>query len=129
METMYFVLGMLSIVGASIIATIVWGVVKISKLLRAIKHQEEMIHSSDRNLWDNIHRLREELERRMGEMDRHAHEHVNELQREMIQRINDQITDSVTVTKSYTDSRIDKLIDTYFDTIGAKKSKKELING
>jgi len=126
METMYFVLGMLSIVGASIIATIVWGVVKISKLLRAIKHQEEMIHSSDRNVWDNIHRLREELERIISEVDRQAHEHVNELQREMDRKINDQITDSVTQCSSYTDKRIDKLVDTY---LSDKKSKKELING
>lgn len=123
---MYFVLGMLSIVGASIIATIVWGVVKISKLLRAIKHQEEMIHSSDRNVWDNIHRLREELERIISEVDRQAHEHVNELQREMDRKINDQITDSVTQCSSYTDKRIDKLVDTY---LSDKKSKKELING
>ena len=121
METIYFVLGMLSIVGAGIIATIVWGVVKISKLLRAIKHQEEMIHSSDRNVWDNIHRLREDLDRRIGEVDRHANEHVNELQREIDRRINDQITDSVTQSTSYIDKRIDKLIDTYFDTVGAKK--------
>ena len=126
METMYFVLGMLSIVGASIIATIVWGVVKISKLLRAIKHQEEMIHSSDRNVWDNIHRLREDLDRRIGEVDRHANDHVNELQREIDRRINDQITDSVTQCSSYTDKRIDKLVDTY---LSDKKSKKELING
>jgi len=126
---MYFVLGMLSIIGAIVAATIIWGVVKIARLLKVIKQQEEWIINNDRNYWDNTHRMREDLERRMGEMDRHAHEHVNELQREMIQRINDQITDSVTVTKSYTDSRIDKLIDTYFDTIGAKKSKKELING
>ena len=123
---MYFVLGMLSIVGASIIATIVWGVVKISKLLRAIKNQEEMIHSSDRNVWDNIHRLREDLDRRIGEVDRHANDHVNELQREMDRRINDQITDSVTQCSSYTDKRIDKLVDTY---LSDKKSKKELING
>ena len=39
METIYFVLGMLSIVGAIAIATIVWGVVKISRLLKTIKHQ------------------------------------------------------------------------------------------
>ena len=123
---MYFVLGILSIVGASIIATIVWGVVKISKLLRAIKHQEEMIHSSDRNVWDNIHRLREDLDRRIGEVDRHANDHVNELQREIDRRINDQITDSVTQCSSYTDKRIDKLVDTY---LSDKKSKKELING
>jgi seryl-tRNA(Sec) selenium transferase len=148
METMYFVLGMLSIIGAGIIATIVWGVVKISKLLRAIKNQEESIQSIERSIWDYIHRDREdlqrrleemdrnthsrvstiteELERRIGEVDRHAHDHVNELEREMDSRINNQITDSVTQCSSYTDKRIDKLVDTY---LSDKKSKKELING
>lgn len=125
METTYFVLGMLSIIGAIVLATIVWGVVKITKLLKRIKDHEEWIARNDRNVWENVHRLREDLERRMDSMDNHAHQYVTDLQREMDYKINDQITDSVTATKSYTDSRIDKLIDTYFD----KKSKKELING
>jgi len=124
--TMYFVLGMLSIVGAIAIATIVWGVVKISKLLRAVKQQEEMIHSSDRNTWDSIHRFREDLDRRMDNMERHAYGHVTDLQREMDLKINGQITDAVTQSTSYTDKRVDKLIDTYFSD---KKLKKELING
>ena len=123
---MYFVLGMLSIVGAAFVATTVWGVVKITKLLTVIKQQEEWIINNDRNYWDNTHRMREDLERRMSEMDRHAHEHVNELQREMDRKINDQITDTVTQCSSYTDKRIDKLVDTY---LSDKKSKKELING
>ena len=123
---MYFVLGMLSIVGAIAIATIVWGVVKISKLLKAIKQQEEWIMNNDRNTWDNIHRLREDLDRRMDSMDRHANDHITDLQRDVVARINDQITDAVTQSTSYTDKRVDKLIDTYFSD---KKSKKELING
>jgi len=121
METMYFVLGMLSIIGAIAIATIVWGVLKITKLLKAIKQQEEWIVNNDRNVWDSTSRLREDLERRMENMDRHAIQYVTDLQREMDVKINDQITDSVTQSHSYTDKRIDKLIDTYFDVIGAKK--------
>ena len=121
MGTMYFVLGMLSIIGAIVIATIVWGIVKISKLLKAIKQQEEWIINNDRNTWENIHRLREDLERRMDIMDRHATGYVTDLQREMDLKINDQITDAVTQSTSYTDKRIDKLIDTYFDVVNAKK--------
>jgi len=121
METMYFVLGMLSIIGAIALALIVWGVLKITKLLKAIKQQEEWIVNNDRNVWDSTHRLREDLERRMENMDRHAIQYVTDLQREMDVKINDQITDSVTQSHSYTDKRIDKLIDTYFDVIGAKK--------
>lgn len=123
---MYFVLGMLSIIGVAFVAVIVWGVVKISKLLKAIKQQEEWFTNNERHIYDNIHRLREDLERRMGEADRHVNDHVNELHREMDRKINDQITDSVTQCSSYTDKRIDKLVDTY---LSDKKSKKELING
>ena len=121
METIYFVLGMLSIVGAGIIATIVWGVVKISKLLKVIKQQEEWIVNNERHIHDSIHRLREDSERRMDSMEQHAYGHVTDLQREMDFKINNQITDAVTLSTSYTDKRIDKLIDTYFDAVGAKK--------
>ena len=147
---MYFVLGMLSIIGAIVIATIVRGVVKITKLLKAIKQQEEWNANNDRTIWENIHRLREDLDRRMDDMDRHVHSRIDNLQQELDGRfsdynrdrddiaedlhrridteientrfdINSQITDAVTQSTSYTDKRIDKLIDTYFDVVSAKK--------
>lgn len=118
---MYFVLGMLSIIGAAILATIVWGTLKIVNLLKTIKQHEEWIMNNDRSMWENIHRLREDLERRMDNMDRHATGYVTDLQREMEVKTNSQITDAVTQSTSYTDKRIDKLIDTYFDVVSAKK--------
>lgn len=121
METMYFVLGMLSIVGAGIIATIVWGVVKISKLLKAIKQQEEWMANNERSIYENIRRLHEDLDRRLDNMDRYGCERVTDLQREMEGKTNSQITDAVTQSTSYTDKRIDKLIDTYFMVSEAKK--------
>ena len=119
---MYFVLGMLSIVGAIILATIVWGVLKITKLLKTIRQQEEWIMNNDRNVWDGTQRLREDLERRQDNMERHVYQNVTELQREMDMKINDQITDAVTESHSYTDKRIDRLIDTY---LGDKKTKEK----
>jgi hypothetical protein len=121
METMYFVLGMLSIIGAIALALIVWGVLKITKLLKAIKQQEEWIMNNDRNYWDGTQRLREDLERRQDNIERHVYQNVTDLQREMDMKINDQITDSVTQSYSYTDKRIDRLIDAYF---GDKKTKE-----
>lgn len=155
METMYFVLGMLSIIGAFILATIVWGTLKIVNLLKTIKQHEEWMANNERNVYDNMHRLREDLDRRMDNMDRHANSYVTDLQREMegmdrnvhkridnelndvhmrIEHthrdmdtaINDQITDAVTQSNSYTDKRIDKLIDTYFI---ASEAKKQVIKG
>jgi biopolymer transport protein ExbB/TolQ len=112
METMYFVLGMLSIAGAAFVAITVWGVVKITKLLKAIKHQEEMIHSSDRNVWDNIHRLREDIDRRSEVITHDINHQLNDLQRELDTRFNQ--------TVSYVDSRIDKASAT-------SKEKKQLL--
>ena len=105
METMYFVLGMLSIIGAIAIATIVWGIVKISKLLKTIKQHEEWIINNERQIHDNLYRLREDLDRRMDSMDHHANNYMNELQRELDIRFKDQLDES----KSYTDSRFDKV--------------------
>ena len=152
METMYFVLGMLSIIGAAILATIVWGTLKIVNLLKTIKQHEEWMASNERNVYDNIHRLREDLDRRLEDMDRNGWERVTALQRELDARfntiereqekteevlhrrishenedmmieINSQITDAVTQSTSYTDKRIDKLIDTYFMVSESKKQK------
>jgi outer membrane protein TolC len=50
METMYFVLGMLSIVGAIILATIVWGVVKINSLLKKVKINEERMSQVNKSI-------------------------------------------------------------------------------
>ena len=133
METMYFVLGMLSIIGAIILATIVWGVLKITNLLKAIKQHEEWIINNDRNVYDNSHRLREDLERRMDNMDRYANQYVTELQREIDTRFNnferevdmrfDDQLDAVAESHAYTDKRIDKLIDAYFNDIKQTEKK------
>ena len=116
METIYFVLGMLSIVGAIAIATIVWGVVKISRLLKTIKHQEEWIINNERSTWDNIHRMREDLDRRMDGIDRNADNHVKDLNRELDLRFKD-MYDEIGHIRSYIDSRIDKVT----GTLGAKQ--------
>lgn len=152
MNTYFFILGMLSIIGAIVIATIVWVTLKIVNLLKTIKQHEDWMASNERNVYDNIHRLREDLDRRMDSMDERAYHHVSDLQRELDDRfntiereqekteeelhrrishgnedmmieINGQITDAVTQSTSYTDKRIDKLIDTYFMVSEAKKQK------
>ena len=101
---MYFVLGMLSIIGAAILATIVWGTLKIVNLLKTIKQHEEWMGNNERNVYDNMHRLREDLDRRIDDMDRHANSYMNELHRELDIRFKNQLDES----KSYTDSRFDK---------------------
>jgi len=123
METMYFVLGMLSIVGAAFVATTVWGMVKITKLLKAIKQQEEWIMNNDRNMYENIHRMREEFDRRSDDFARERDKRTEELQREIDKRTEDlhrDINDEIKNVTSYVDSRIDKASATL-------KEKKQLL--
>jgi DNA anti-recombination protein RmuC len=123
METMYFVLGMLSIAGAAFVATTVWGMVKITKLLKAIKQQEEWIMNNDRNMYENIHRMREEFDRRSDDFARERDKRTEELQREIDKRTEDlhrDINDDIKNVTSYVDSRIDKVSATL-------KEKKQLL--
>jgi predicted PurR-regulated permease PerM len=93
METTFFVLGMLSIIGAIAVATIVWGVLKINNLTKSTKQLEEWVSSNDRNYWENTHRMREELDRKFEDAERNIVSHVSHM---------------VNESKSYTDSRFDK---------------------
>jgi hypothetical protein len=93
METTFFVLGMLSIIGAIVLATIIWGVLKINKLTKSIKQLEEWIQSNERNRWEEANRLRDDMDRKFEDVEHNIISHrlygVNE-------------------SKSYTDSRFDK---------------------
>lgn len=105
METIYFVLGMLSIIGVAFVATIVWGIVKITKLLKVIKQQEEWIMGNDRHMCDNIENLHRVIDKRVEELDR-------------------SISDSAINTISYVDSRIDKAL-----ALNGAFSTKQVIKG
>jgi len=127
METMYFVLGMLSIVGAIILATIVWGVVKINNLLKEVKTNEERISDVSRTFWETTHDTREEFDRRFKELertigsefqksDRDMYSEFEKRDRDLDLRFKD-MCDEIDHTRSYIDSRIDKVT----GTLGAKQ--------
>jgi len=127
METMYFVLGMLSIVGAIILATIVWGVVKINNLLKEVKTNEERISDVSRTFWETTHDTREEFDRRFKELERdissefgknerNIYSEFEKRDRDLDSRFKD-ICDEIGHTRSYIDSRIDKVT----GTLGAKQ--------
>lgn len=115
METMYFILGMLSIVGAAFVAITVWGIVKITKLLKTIKSHEEVHSNHDREINDRFRELYQEIDRRLDNMERHGNDHISALQRELDSRFNE--------VYSYTDSRLDKLADKTL------KQEKQIIKG
>ena len=116
---MYFVLGMLSIIGAIILATIVWGVVKINNLLKETKNNDERTSELSRMFWDTIHDTREEFGHQFKELERNIGSEFAQHDRDMDLRVKD-ICDEISHTRSYIDSRIDKVT----GTIGAKQTIK-----
>jgi len=90
MEITSFVLGMLTVVAVIIVAVIIRGIVKITKLEEQLKETQESIEWRDHNNSDTVRDIYERLSR----MDEHASRHLEELKREIT---------------SYVDSRIDKL--------------------
>ena len=113
METMYFVLGMLSIVAAAFVVTVIWGLLKIKNQQRSIDILQQRLDEMPRQFYDETRNITQTFDRRIDDVwgnlsnvERAFHEYDKSI---------------LESSKSYTDSRIDKLIDTYFDMVGAKK--------
>jgi len=105
METMYFVLGMLSIIAAAFVAVIVWGIVKINKLTLGLKSTCEWIESNTRDRDYNF----DQVYKRISDVERQLQFEVQEIYRRMDE------------CRSYTDSRFDKAT--------SLTSAKQLIKG
>ena len=112
MGTMYFVLGMLSIIAAAIVSVLVWGIVKISKQQQSLNHIKRMMEEAPRELTDRISILYRDIDDRASYIHRRIDENDANSAREY-ERIYNQIAES----RSYTDSRIDKVL----GTAGAKQ--------
>lgn len=136
MEITSFVLGIVTIVTVAMVAVIVVGIVKIVKLQKQVK---EMNLIYDRS-WDNLHRIidetRDSLSRRISEVNGETWRQfeltgkdITLVDKTLQSKMENELKGVHNNTKRYIDSRIDKLIDTYFEHVGAKKSKKEIING
>ena len=109
METMYFVLGMLSIIAAAFVAVIVWGLLKINK-------QQRMIEEVERELQARFAVLRHEIEDRVSLIHRRIDDiDVNHNRR--MDQDNDHIYREIADCRSYVDSRIDKAL----GTVGTKQ--------
>jgi membrane-associated HD superfamily phosphohydrolase len=120
METMYFVLGMLSIVAASVVAIVIWGLLKIKNQQRSINILQQRLDEMPKQFYDETRNITQTYDKRFddvwgqfGEVRRDfgdARRDIHEMDKSILES-----------SKSYADSRIDKLIDTYFDMVGAKK--------
>jgi Txe/YoeB family toxin of Txe-Axe toxin-antitoxin module len=106
METTMFTLGVLSIILAALVATVVYGIVTVLKL-----------KTETTEIW-----------RRIDENHRDVHLHYDRKFEDMQRDVNmieatimNQIQHATTHSTSYTDKRIDKLVDTYFEVQSIKK--------
>ena len=142
MESLYFVLGMLSIVAVVFVAVVVWGLLKIKKQEDEIKLLKNLNEDTHRLIYDVKNEIRQKIDRDIE----NTHQIISNDRREFIEetrrmssnfdrRVEDVwggfrdirtemvelCKSDVELSKSYTDSRIDKLIDTYFDMVSAKK--------
>ena len=113
METMYFVLGMLSIVAAAVVVIVIWSLLKIKNQQRSINILQQRLDEMPRQFYDETRNITQSFDRRIDDVWGGFRDIRNE--------IVDISKSDVELSKSYTDSRIDKLIDTYFDMVGAKK--------
>jgi len=113
METMYFVLGMLSIVAVAFVATVIWGLLKIKNQQRSIDILQQRLDEMPREFYSSSRDMTQQIDKRFDDVWGQFRE-----MRGDTHEMDKGILDS---SKSYTDSRIDKLIDTYFDMVGAKK--------
>ena len=142
METMYFVLGMLSIVAVAFVAVVVWGLLKIRKQESEIKMLNRMNEDNHRLIYSMVEDVNRRINIEIQNLDqvvsnnrREFLDETKELNQHFSRRLEDvwgvfrdirnemvELSKSdVELSKSYTDSRIDKLIDTYFDMVSAKK--------
>jgi hypothetical protein len=92
METMSFVLGMLSIVAAAFAVVVVWGIVKINKLTTALKVTHEWIDNGTRDRDYNLQQVYKKFE----DTERQTSYEFENIYRQIGE------------CRSYTDSRFDK---------------------
>ena len=142
METMYFVLGMLSIVAVAFVAVVVWGLLKIKKQEDEIKMLHKLNEDNHRLIYSMVEDVNRRVNRDIENLNqvistdrREFGEEMRRMSSNFDRRVDDvwgvfrdirnemvELSKSdVDLSKSYTDSRIDKLIDTYFDMVGTKK--------
>ena len=102
METTMFTLGVLSIILAALVATVVYGIVTVLKLKT---ETTKIWRNADENHRD-VYRVMEDVRRDINMIEATMH---------------NQIQYATAGSTSYTDKRIDKLVDTYFEVQSIKK--------
>jgi DNA anti-recombination protein RmuC len=126
METLYFTLGIASVVVTAVAVVAVWAMFKVAKLNSMLRDVEQQFGSTHRDITMVEHTIQNQINHNMRDSDDRfldTHRRIDEMSREMDSRIEtlyrdlDQRFDE---SIRHTDSRVDKL---------AAKQEKQLING
>ena len=112
METLYFTLGMLSVVAVVLTASVVYGIVKLSKLNNWCHETDVRIESTQREMYRMDENTSSHTSRRFDDLSSSMWREREEIAR----RLDD--------LQSYIDSRVDKL-----DSKFSPKGTKQQING
>ena len=110
METTMFTVGVLSMILAALVATVVYGMVTVLKLKTESREDRTA-------LWRQLHENHRDVYLHYDRKIEDTHRDINMIESTM----HNQIQYATTQSKSYTDSRIDKLVDTYFEVQSIKK--------
>jgi predicted PurR-regulated permease PerM len=123
METLYFTLGIASVVVTVIAVVAVWAMFKVAKLSQTIQELERSVNDGlnsthrditmvDKTIMNSIDRDNREIDARFNEISRETHLRIDSLQVQLDHAVNE--------LYRHVDSRVDKL---------AAKQEKQLIKG
>lgn len=126
METLYFTLGIASVVVAAVAVGAIWAMFKVAKLNSMLRDVEQQFGSTHRDITMVEHTIMNQINNKMRDLD----ERFNSLDRELdskfteASRTCDELHDII-------DSRVDeiyKTIDSRVDKLAAKQ-EKQLLKG
>ena len=124
METTMFTLGVLSMILATLVALVIYGIVTVLKLNKELYNAREdrsniwrQLHENNRDVYLHYDRKIEDTQREFGDVYN------------TITAVGGKIEGSVEHLQSYVDHRFDKLIDTYLLVKDTERGSKKIIKG
>jgi len=126
METLYFTLGIASVVVAAVAVVTGWAMFKVAKISSKLQDVEQQFGSTHRDITmveQTIFNSIDNNTRRMDEQFREVHQTTDRISNELYQRIDElqrEHFNQIEELNRYIDSRVDKL---------AAKQEKQLIKG
>ena len=126
METLYFTLGIASVVVAAVAVGAVWAMFKVAKLNSMLRDVEQQFGSTHRDITMVEHTIMNQINNKMRDLD----ERFNSLDRELDSKFTE-VNRACDELHNIIDSRVDEIyrtIDSRVDKLAAKQ-EKQLLKG